>query len=466
MSANDTLLWTIARDPVLRTAVVAVLMLDRSPPWEDVQERVRALTQLVPRFRSRVQPASPLGWGRPVWVEDEGFDLDVHLRRMVAPPPATFRTVLDLAQVMGTTAFDPELPLWEAVVVEGVEGGRAALVVKLHHAVADGVGGIAVILHLLDRHRVPRHGNRTSDATSIGDSSPNDGSGPGNGGMGTKLRKGFAELVPAWRRVLDATRHAAANPVAQINRTRAMAESVGRLLAPARRPFSPLMTARSLGRRFEVLDLSTDLLRQAAAVTGGTLNDVLLTGVLGGLRRYHLEHGIEVEQLRVLMPVNVRGDSDAVGGNHFVPARFALPVLADPVELLRRVHEIAGSWKHAPGLGMSNVLAGALDLLPAPLSSALWGSMLKGDDFVVTNVPGPPFETYLVGAHVEQLFGFAPASGAALNVALLTPAGRSCVGVTIDTAAIPDAALMRSCLQEGLDEVVHLAPDSRQVAEA
>jgi len=466
MSVTDSLLWTVGRDPVLRATIVAVLVLDQAPQWEDVQARMRTLTQLVPRFRSRVQPASPLGWGRPVWVEEDGFDLDVHLRRIVVPPPATLRTVLDVAQVMGTTAFDPALPLWQAVVVEGIEGGQAALVVKLHHAVVDGVGGIAVILHLLDLHRSPRQGARIPDGTPVDLRPSVDEAVAGNGGAAGRLRAGVAQVLPASRRLMGATFRAAANPVAQITRARATAESAGRLLAPAHLPFSPLMTRRSLGRRFEVLDLPTGLLHETAGATGGTMNDVFLTGVLGGLRRYHLEHGIEVDQLRVLMPVNVRRDSDAIGGNHFVPVRFALPVPADAAERLRRVHDIAASWKHAPGLGMSDVLATALDLLPAPLTTALWGSMLKGDDFVVTNVPGPPFETYLAGAHVERLFGFAPVSGAALNVSLLTPAGRSCVGVNIDTAAVPDGTLMLRCLQEGFEEVFSLAQSPCQAVGA
>jgi diacylglycerol O-acyltransferase len=466
MSGTDTLLWTIGRDPVLRTTIIAVLVLDQAPQWEDVQKRVRALTHLLPRFRSRAQPVSSFGWGRPTWVEDSGFDLDIHLRRMVAPSPATFRTVLDLAQAMGTTAFDPELPLWEAVVIEGIEGGQAALVVKLHHAVVDGVGGIAVILHLLDRFRTPRPETGTVNDGSIANGySASEGEAEVRG-LASTLFARMGRVLPTSRRAVEAALGVVMNPAAQLKQTQATVQSVARLLAPARRPLSPLMTGRKLRRRFEVLDLSFDLLHDTAIATGGTLNDVFLTGVLGGLQRYHHEHGVNVDHLRLLMPLNVRNASDAVGGNHFVPARFTLPAVADPAERLRLVHDIAGLWKHAPGLGLSNVLADVLDLLPASLTTALWGSMLKGDDFVVTNVPGPPFETYLGGAHVVSMYGFAPTSGAALNVSLLTPAGRACVGINIDTAAIPDGPVLTRCLQEGFDEVCGLARHQHQVVGA
>jgi WS/DGAT/MGAT family acyltransferase len=452
LTDTDTLLWTIGRDPVLRTTIVAVLILDRAPRWKDLQGRMRALTDALPRLRSRVEPASPLRPGRPRWVEDTGFDLDVHLRRMVAPPPATLRTVLDLAQVMGTTAFDPELPLWEAVVVEGIDGGQAALVIKLHHAVVDGVGGIAWILGLLDRTRAPRHRHAAGPAASGMFDQPDDGAVSGADGPGSRIAR-LARIVPASRRALEAAGRAAADPVAQVKRARATAESVGRLLAPAGRPLSPLMTTRSMGRRFEVVDLSGDLLHETAAASGVTMNDVFVAGILGGLHRYHRDHGFDTDQLRVLMPVNVRNGRDAAGGNHFVPARFVLPAGADPAECLRRVHSVAGSWKNAPGLGMSDVLAAALNVLPPAMTTVLWGSMLKGDDFVATNVPGPPFETYLSGAHVERLYAFAPTSGAALNVALVTPAGRACVGINLDTAAVPDGAALARCLEKGFHDV-------------
>ena len=385
---------------------------------------------------------------------------------MVAPPPATLRTVLDLAQSMGTTAFDPELPLWEAVVVEGIEAGQAALVVKLHHAVVDGVGGIAVVLHLLDPVRTSRRVTTTFDAASlVGAGSASEGPAETRG-PSSRLLAGVRRAVPTSRRVVDTALGVVTDPAHQLERAQATVRSVARLLAPARRPLSPLMTERRLRRRFETLELSFALLHDAAIATGGTLNDVFMAGVLGGLRRYHHERGVDIERLRVLMPVNLRRSSDAIGGNHFVPARFTIPVVADQAEQVRLVHDIAGSWKNAPGLGLSDTLAGVLDLLPASVTTALWGSMLKGDDFVVTNVPGPPFETYLGGAHVNGMYAFAPTSGAALNVALLTPAGRACVGINIDTAAVPDGSVLTRCLQENFDEMLGLFGARDQVVGA
>jgi diacylglycerol O-acyltransferase len=455
MSDSDALLWTIGRDPVLRTTICAVLVLDCPPDWEELRKRFAALAEDVPKLRSHVVGPG-IGQRRPRWVADRTFDLDLHLHRVSAAPPGDLRTVLDLAQGMATMAFDPELPLWESVLVGGLDGGdgepAAALVIKLHHAVVDGIGGIAVALRLLDRERIP------SPVTDTGHAS-----GPGTNGSGAGL--GIAGRAVAGRAVAgraagmarSITRfagHAATHPTEALDQARATATSVGKLLAPSPHPLSSVMTGRSLLRHFEVIDLDLGRMRSVARAAGASLNDVFVAGALGGLRHYHQAHGARSSHLRVLMPVSVRADGDVDSGNRFVPARFVLPVDPDPGVRVRDVHREAGAWKSAPALGLSDVLAAGLDLLPPAAATSLWGSMLKGNDFCATNVPGPPFETYLAGGRVERFYAFAPPSGAALNIALVTPAGRACVGVNVDPAAVPDTSVLTACLRRGFAEVL------------
>ena len=443
MSGADALLWTIGRDPVLRPTVVAVMALDRAPSWSDVQTRIASLTKTVPRFRSHAVSRAP-GRGRPQFVEDSRFDLDLHLRRIVLPEKSSFRDVLNVAQVMATTGFDVELPPWEAVVVEGVDGERGAVIVKLHHALVDGIGGIAILSHLLDRRRhPPREPTQAEPAPRH------------------HTPRNLLGQLPTPRKVIEEALRTAADPVAQFDRLLSTATSVARLLAPAHQPISALMTGRSSRRSFEAFDLAPGALKQTATATGGTVNDVFVAAVVRGLGRYHELHGSDVGELRALMPVNVRAEDDPAGGNHFVPARFVLPVLADAAACVREVRRITSSWKHAPGLALSDVLATGLNLLPAPVVTAMWGSMLKGDDFCVTNVPGPPFETYFAGSRVESFYAFAPPSGAALNVSLVTPADRSCIGITVDTAAVPDSHRLAACLEDGFGDILGLgrSPD-------
>ncbi len=455
MNDADSLLWRIGTDPVLRPSIVAVVVLDRAPHWDVLQARMQELVELQPRLQSRVE-SLPLGLWRPRWVQDSAFDLADHVRRMRAPEKASLRAVLDLAQVMVAGAFDPDVPLWEATLVEDLEDGTAALVIKFHHALTDGLGGLTLFAHLLSESReppAPRGPSRGRDpgaaaARPLGarlserlvTSLPRLGSSlTGNGGL-PGLVAGAAQR--------------ASNLVAEAP---GLAASAARLLAPAGKPLSPVMSARGGRRHLEVIDLPQGALGAAARAAGGTLNDLFVAASVAGVRRYHELHGATLERVRILMPVSVRRAGDPDASNRFVPVRFVLPVSADPRECVHAVRTLTQAMKNTPALAVSDMLAAGLDLLPPSLARSLWGSMLRGDDFCATNMPGPDTESYLAGAKLERIYAFAPPSGAAFNVSLLTMAGGDCVGLTIDKMAVPDGPELASCLREGLEEMMAAA---------
>lgn len=462
MSDADSLLWRMSSDPSLRSTVVAVALLDRAPRWDELRARVVQLVELVPRLRSRVAPY-PLGFWRPRWVEDTSFDLGHHLVRISLPDPGLRRGVLDLAQTMAGEAFDPSLPLWKAVLVHVVEDQKAALILKFHHAVADGLGALALFLPLLDHERsgVDRRGTRSlppRPAPQSGHGVPAHGGSPDTAAKdgwgsspGRRLLAGAARVPHA---VLAGTR----NVQNQLTAGVSMLGSAVQLLAPAWRPLSPLLVGRGGQRRFEVIDLPPGGLRTAADTTGTTVNDVFVTGTILGLHRYHERHTVPVDRLRALMPVSIRRPTDPAAANRFVPVRFLLPLQSDPRACLHTVREIAGSHKHAPALALSDALAAGLDLMPPGFARILWGSLLKGDDLCVTNIPGPRFAPYLAGARIDRLYAFAPPSGAALNVSLLTLAGRDYVGLNIDRDAVADSPKLATSVEEGLLEAIALGP--------
>src|SRR6056297_2627888 len=141
MRPADAVLWTIEHDPVLRSTIVGVAVLDGTPEWKDVVERLDRLTRLMwPLRQKAVSP--PLRSGPPRWVTDPDFDLSFHLRRVRLPEAQGLDGVLRLAGQLASAAFDRSRPLWEAVLVEGIDGDRSALVMKLHHSLTDGVGAI------------------------------------------------------------------------------------------------------------------------------------------------------------------------------------------------------------------------------------------------------------------------------------------------------------------------------------
>jgi hypothetical protein len=159
------------------------------------------------------------------------------------------------------------------------------------------------------------------------------------------------------------------------------------------------------------------------------------------------------------MPVNVRQQGDRGTGNHFVPARFVIPVHADLADCVAEVQRLTGIWKHAPGLALNDVMANGLSTLPAPVARGLWSSMLLGNDFCITNVPGPPFPVSLDGASVRAIYAVSPPSGAAFNVSLVSMAEHACVAITVDTAAIPDSAKLAGCIDDGFAEVCAIRAD-------
>ena len=351
-----------------------------------------------------------------------------------------------MAQRMATSGFDAALPLWEAILVEEVDVDSAVFVVKVHHALIDGVGGLAVLAQLFDVRPEPHVGVAARPASEEPD---------------PRLHRSPLDQVPVLpstvRLVSDAL-DMATHPVRSFRQLVAVGSSVGRLMAPVRRPVSPIMTGRSFRRHVEIIDLDLATLKRAAKAWGGTVNDIFVASVVRGLTHYHEQHGVAVSGFRALMPVNVRDAADSEGGNHFVPARFVIPVHRDIADCVPEVRRNAEQWKHAPGLAMSDVLAAGLSALPAAVARGLWGSMLMGDDFCITNIPGPPFQAFLSGVAVKSIYAVSPPSGAALSVSLVSTAERACVTITADVAAVPDSPKLAACIEDGFAEISFARP--------
>ena len=464
MSDSDAVLWTVGRDPVLRSPIVAVMLLDEEPDWEVGLDRVERLTVIEPRLRARAV-ARPYGLGNPQWVDDGRFDLAHHVHQVGAPHPGTFRGVLDLAQLMGMTAFDPELPLWEAVQVGGLDDGRAALIIKIHHSVVDGIAGVGLLLHLLDleRHPAKPAGRAQPGPTETELSSTEPVPGPITGeshrpwlsGRLSSLTRSAIGRAGGVAHLFETAVHSALRPVASFGTLETDTLSLARLLAPAPTPLSPILRGRGIGRHFDTIDLNVGTIHDVAHSLGCTMNDVFVAGVLGGVRRYHLLHGSKVEHLRALVPISIRSATDANGGNQFVPVRFVLDAdISDPRKRVHHVQEVMNEWKHNPALELTNAVTSVLSRLPPALTTLLFGSMLKGGDFVATDIPGAPFDTYLAGAQVIGLYAFAPPSGAAVNVAMVTSAGHECIGINLDTVAVADCDAMVECIRAGFEEVL------------
>ncbi len=452
MSDADALMWTIEKDPLLRSTITSVAVFDRSPDRDQLTDAVDRASRLVPRLRQRVV-SNPLSIAPPRWEVDPNFDLSFHLRWLRAAGRGTRRDVLDLAEPIAMQGFDRARPLWEITVVDGLEDGRSAVILKLHHAITDGVGGIKLAMHLFDLDR------EGSDRGPMPDAPPVQVLNRAQrivDAVDHERRRQLGIARRSWRTAARAVTTAVADAPGSARRAAETAGSVGRLLAPATEPLSDVMTGRSLSVRFDALTFPLADMKAAAKQAGGKLNDAFVAGVAGGLRRYHLRHGSSVRELRMTMPINIRNDETSdLAGNQFAPARFPVPLtIDDPVERMAHVRELVTRQRAEPALSLAAPLAAVLYRLPATVSTGLFGSMLRGVDFVTSNVPGVPVPVFLAGARMEAQFPFGPMSGAATNVTLLSYLDEVQIGVNSDPAAVPDGDVFVSCLEEGFAEVL------------
>ena len=452
MSDADALMWTIEKDPLLRSTITMIAVFDTLPDRKRLAEAVDRATRVVPRLRQRVVSAT-LSVAPPRWEFDPNFDLAFHLRWLRAGGDGSLRDVLDIAEPIAMQGFDRARPLWELVVVEGLEDGGAAIIMKLHHAITDGVGGIKLAMELFDLEPDGTDRGPMPDEPQVHVFNPLERL---VDAANHERRRQLGVAKRSVSTLAGAAAAAASDAVGTAQRLAETVRSVGRLLAPATEPLSDVMTGRSLSVHFDTMRIPLADLKAASKVAGGKLNDAFVAGVAGGLRRYHLRHGSSVPALRMSMPINIRNETTAdLAGNQFAPARFAVPVdIDDPVARMSRIRELVTEQRGEPALALAEPLAAILYRLPATLSTGVFGSMLRGVDFVTSNVPGVPIPVFLAGARMTAQFPFGPMAGAATNITLLSYLDDVLIGVNVDPAAVPDTEVFQACLREGFDEIL------------
>ncbi len=447
MRDSDAFAWYMEKDPLLRSTVVCVLLLDGSPDWDRLLDRLERVTRLAPGFRHRVV-SPPLRLSTPRWVVDPDFDLSWHIRRFEAAAPKTLETVLEFARKTGMAGLDRDRPLWEFTFIDGLEDGRTALIMKLHHSLTDGVGGMDVARLLFDIEPDPGDLGPMPDAPA--------GEHLGTVGLARDaLGYDWSQLFDFSMRHLGSApgdvAHALRHPRETVTEAVATGEAIAHFVEPVSDTLSPVMTERHLNWHYDVLEFPLADILSAAHAAGAKHNDAFIAGVTAGLRRYHERHDTQVEELRLTMPISIRKPEDPIGGNRITLMRFKVPVdTADPSERMAEIRRRSQSVKADRSLPYTNSIAGALNLLPR----SYIGGMLKHVDFLASNVPGIRVPLYLTGARVESFYGFGPTTGAALNLTLMSYDDTCYVGVNIDTGAVPDPDVLMDCLRKGFNEVL------------
>jgi diacylglycerol O-acyltransferase / wax synthase len=449
MRNTDAFAWGMEADARLRSTVVSIVMLDRSPDWDVLVDRFERVSRLMPMFRQLVVPSLPPA--PPRWVADPDFDLRFHLRRVVAPEPGNLDTVLEMARRAEMQEFDHARPMWHMTLVEGLTDGGAAIIVKLHHALADGIGAIQVAMLVFDLEPHP------ADLGPLPPIPVAELPGALDGlrhafqyDVGLVGRLAKAATVGSARAVVDGVK----DPFNTVRSAVATTASVYRTVRPLNQTLSPIMKDRRMTRELGVHEVPLAALKEAGHRGGGTLNDAFLAGVTGGLRRYHEYHLAPVDDLHVTMPISIRTEGDAEGGNRITLMRFEVPVsVEDAQERVRLNHGQVGKARREPSLALTQAIAGGLNLLPRWYVAAI----LRHVDFLASDVPGVPVEVWIGGAAVTMQYAFGPTIGAGVNVTLFTYRDTCALGINVDSGAIPDFEVFRECLVEGFDEVLELS---------
>ncbi|HEY3019506.1 MAG TPA: wax ester/triacylglycerol synthase family O-acyltransferase [Solirubrobacteraceae bacterium] len=456
MNGLEALMWRAEADPRLRSTICGVQELDATPDWERLVAAHDWASRLVPRFRQRVvEPA--LGLGVPVWANDPDFDLHYHVRRARLPEGGGFAALLAAAEQIAMTPFDRARPLWEAVLFEGLPDGRSAYLLKLHHATTDGLGSVQLLSQLYSRTREPNP-RKVQVAPP-----PPDGL-TSSRALAEQALQGAGALPRTVAGGGRAALRALADPLHRGRAALRFGRSLQRVLADPDADASPLLRERSLSWRWLALDLAFADLRAASKAAGGSLNDAYVAALLGGFRRYHAELGVPLDRMPVAIPMSVRTDDDAAGGNRFAGARLALPAgIADPAQRIAAVRDAVRGVRDEPALNALGLIAPGLARLPAPLISQLAGGLTRSNDLQASNVPGLREDVYIAGAKIERAYGFGPLPGCATMVTLVSHGDRCCVGVNLDPAAVTEPERFARCLVEGFEEILALAEDSGPV---
>lgn len=463
MSESDSVLWHIERDPLLRSTITSVWFLDAVPDRRRMDAVVARMVDRIPRLRQHVVDQQP-GVAPPRWATDPNFDLDYHYSWARLPGRRIGRRdVLDHAQRLAGRSFDKDRPLWELCVVEGLPGRRAAFIMKVHHAIADGLGMVQLLAQMVDLEADPAvEPAETLDESSVPDAhrivSPL-WSIPGARSLTHRIASEARTGARIGRASLRTAGDLLRDPLGTIEQLGRTTGSIARVVKPATTPLSPLMTGRSLNTRFDVVAVPLGDLRAAAGSVGGTLNDAFVATALDALRRYHMAMGSPCSQVRMNMPVSVRGgDTSNRFDNQFVPTRMVLPVTdTDPATRLAEVRGLLRAVRAEPALPHVNDISGVISRLGPSASVSVLGAMLKGVDITTSNVPGPSFAVFMAGAKVEEFYGFGPLAGAAINITLFSYDGTVHLGLNVDRAAVVDHELFARCLRDAVDDTLTLA---------
>ncbi len=433
--SNIDTAWLRMEHPTNLMMISGVMIFDGKVNFDQLVAVLEERLLAFERFRQRVvQPANPLS--APTWETVPDFDIRDHVYRFTPHVPDQL-ALQDISSRLMSTQLDFSKPLWEFHIIENYGDGDSALFSRLHHSIGDGIALIRVLLSLTDdseeapwRFAAARAGRRS-----------------GLAGIMRRARKSARNVQKVSEAVAHEGLEMIRTPEKIVDLTKLGMDgvvSLARLVLRTPDPKTAFKGHLKVAKKAAWSDpIPLSEVKAVCKATGGTINDVLLTAMAGGLRRYLVNRGEAVEGLniRAAVPVNLRPLEGPIElGNKFGLVFLSLPVgiedaLERLTELKRRMDELKGSTEPAVAFGILT----AMGMTPTEIENIVVGIFEKKATAVMTNVPGPREPIYLAGKQVSRLMFWVPQSGRlGLGISILSYAGEVLLGVATDAGLVPD----------------------------
>ena len=462
--------WLRMEDPTNLMMVSGIITFKKMIDFDHLKAVIEHKLLTFDRFRMRVVQ-SRLPFGQSYWEVDPTFNLNAHLHRVALPSPGDKAALQEMASDLMSTPLDFSKPLWQFHLIENY-GEGCAIMCRLHHCIADGMALVFVLLSLTDMiPGMPPPTGQPIEEEAAGE----DGL---NGSLNALVQQGARALETVWQ---TTSKMATEGLEALVNPAHAMelalkgtdtAVAAGRLFLRSPDPKTLFKGKLGVAKRAawsRPLPLSD--VKKIKNITGGTVNDVLVSAMTGGLRRYMLSKGAPVDGLnfRAAVPVNLRTPEEMGKlGNKFGIVFLSLPVgIGDPLDRLHEVHKRMLALKNSKEAPVALGILSAMGMSPQELQGTLVNMFGSKTTAVMTNVPGPPMPLYLAGQQIEELMFWVPQSGrVSLGISIISYANRVHMGVATDEGLVPDPDIIMEGFYAEFEALMNLVKEAEAVAAA
>lgn len=438
--------------------IACVCTFEEVIPYEEFLNAIDSKLHLLPRYR-QIAVSPPFGIGYPNWEYDRHFDIRRHIIRVTANAPGDDAELEDLAGRILSVVMNRDKPLWEVYVVEGLSGGRGALIAKVHHSLADGIAGASLLRIMLDPSAEGSQAIRKphfqmpapKPEPSLADA------------IASAIHSSLENLVAAEAGLLGVAQRLVSEGSQQV------LQGLVSLLPEIATPVPRLPFNKPCGgeRKFCWAEFDFADIKAIRTAVGGTVNDVILTVVTRALAKYVKLHGESASGrlVRVVCPVSVRTDAGDSLGNRISFLPVTLPMDAeDPVEHLKAIALRTAIMKNAMAAEILGVAASWLGAAPPPAQALFWWGIplvpLPAPllNLICTNVPGSPTPLYSVGKRMLASYPQVP-TGYELGVGIAVQSynGKMCFGLNADAVVAADVRRLRDFIGASWSELCRAA---------